>query len=429
MTKTATLTYEDKSYELPTVIGTEAEAAVDISQLRAKSGLITLDSGYANTGACMSNITFIDGEKGVLRYRGYPVDELAERSTFVETAYLLIFGELPTATQLAEFRRLLGQHEFIHEDMLHHFDGFPANAPPMAILSAMINALGCFQPAFMQPEENEHFMEPAARIMSKVRTIAAASYRKSIGRPVNYPRTELRYTANLLHMIFSQPHKLYQPDEVVVRALDQLLLLHADHEQNCSTSTVRMVGSSQASLYASVAAGVCALWGPLHGGANVAVMDMLSQLKDSGEKLDTFIARVKDKDAHARLMGFGHRVYKNFDPRAKIIKDACHALLKKLGVNDPLLEIAMKLEEVALNDEYFIKRKLYPNVDYYSGIIMRALGIPTNMFTVMFAIGRLPGWIAHWREVRIGGTQRIDRPRQVYTGATKRAYVPMEQRK
>jgi citrate synthase len=429
MTKNATLTYEDKSYELPTVVGTEAETAVDISQLRAKSGLITLDSGYANTGACMSSITFIDGEQGILRYRGYPVDELAERSTFVETAYLLIFGELPTGTQLAEFRRLLGQHEFIHEDMLHHFDGFPRNAPPMAILSAMINALGCFQPEVMQPEEDEHFMQAAARLMSKVRTIAAASYRKSIGRPVNYPRTELRYTANFLHMMFSFPHKLYQPDEVVVRALDQLLLLHADHEQNCSTSTVRMVGSSQANLHASVAAGVCALWGPLHGGANVAVIDMLTQLKDSGQKLDTFIARVKDKDAHSRLMGFGHRVYKNFDPRAKIIKESCHALLKKLNVNDPLLDIAMELEEVALHDEYFVKRKLYPNVDYYSGIIMRALGIPTSMFTVMFAIGRLPGWIAHWREVRIADTQRIDRPRQIYTGAAKRAYVPMEQRK
>jgi len=429
MTKNATLTYEDKTIELPTVIGSEAETAVDISQLRAKSGLITLDSGYANTGACTSNITFIDGEAGILRYRGYPVEELAERSTFVETAYLLIFGELPTATQLADFRRLLGQHEFIHEDMLHHFDGFPRNAPPMAILSAMINALGCFQPEIMQPEENEHFLQAAARLMSKVRTIAAASYRKSIGRPVNYPRTELRYTANFLHMMFSQPHKLYQPDEIVVRALDQLLLLHADHEQNCSTSTVRMVGSSQANLHASVAAGVCALWGPLHGGANVAVIDMLTELKNSGEKLETFIARVKDKDAHARLMGFGHRVYKNFDPRARIIKESCHALLKKLNVNDPLLELAMRLEEAALNDEYFIKRKLYPNVDYYSGIIMRALGIPTSMFTVMFAIGRLPGWIAHWREVRIGGTQRIDRPRQVYTGATKRGYVSIEQRK
>ena len=428
MTKNATLSYDGKSYEMPVVVGTEAEAAVDISQLRAKSGLITLDSGYGNTGACQSKITFIDGEKGILRYRGYPVEELAERSSFVESAYLLIFGELPTVPQLAEFRRLLGAHEYIHEDMLHHFDGFPANAPPMAILSAMINALGCFQPAFMLTEDSDHFMEPAARLMSKVRTIAAASYRKTVGRPVNYPRNELRYTANLLHMMFSQPHKLYQPDDVTVRALDQLLLLHADHEQNCSTSTVRMVGSSQANLYASVAAGVCALWGPLHGGANVAVMEMLTQLKDSGEHLDQFIARVKDKDGHERLMGFGHRVYKNFDPRAKIIKDACHALLKKLGVNDPLLEIAMRLEEVALRDEYFVKRKLYPNVDYYSGIIMRALGIPTNMFTVMFAIGRLPGWIAHWREVRMG-TARIDRPRQVYTGATKRGYVPIDQRK
>ncbi len=428
MTNNATLSYDGKSYEMPVVIGTEAEAAVDISQLRAKSGLITLDSGYGNTGACQSKITFIDGEKGILRYRGYPVEELAERSSFVESSYLLIFGELPTAAQLAEFRRLLGDHEYIHEDMLHHFDGFPANAPPMAILSAMINALGCFQPAFMLTDDSDHFLEPAARIMSKVRTIAAASYRKTIGRPVNYPRNELRYTANLLHMMFSRPHKLYQPDDVTVRALDQLLLLHADHEQNCSTSTVRMVGSSQANLYASVAAGVCALWGPLHGGANVAVMEMLTQLKDSGQKLDTFIARVKDKGGHERLMGFGHRVYKNFDPRAKIIKEACHALLNKLGINDPLLEIAMRLEEVALHDEYFVQRKLYPNVDYYSGIIMRALGIPTNMFTVMFAIGRLPGWIAHWREVRMG-TARIDRPRQVYTGATKRAYVPMDQRK
>jgi len=429
MTQNASLSYDGKDYELPTVVGTEAETAVDIAQLRAKSGLITLDSGYANTGACMSKITFIDGEKGILRYRGYPVEELAQRSSFVETSYLLIFGDLPTATQLADFRRLLGEHENIHEDMLHHFDGFPSDAPPMAILSAMINAVGCFQPVFIQPEDSDHFMEPAARLMSKVRTIAAASYRKSIGKPVNYPRTELRYTANLLHMMFSNPHRLYQPDEVVVRALDQLLLLHADHEQNCSTSTVRMVGSSQANLYASVAAGVCALWGPLHGGANVAVMDMLQELQDSGEELEAFIAKVKDKDGHARLMGFGHRVYKNFDPRAKIIKEACHALLRKLGINDPLLDLAMRLEEVALRDDYFIQRKLYPNVDYYSGIIMRALGIPTNMFTVMFAIGRLPGWIAHWREVRVSGTGRIDRPRQIYIGATKRSFVPVEQRK
>lgn len=425
--KNATLSYDGKIVELPVVVGTENETAVDISQLRAKSKLITLDSGYANTGACTSKITFIDGEKGILRYRGYPVEELARHASFVETSYLLIFGELPNASQLADFRQLLREHEFIHEDMLHAFDGFPANAPPMAILSAMINAVGCFQPVFMQSEDSDHFAEPAARLISKVRTIAAASYRKSIGRPINYPRSELRYTANLLHMMFSDPFKLYEPDDVVVQALDKLLLLHADHEQNCSTSTVRMVGSSQANLYASVAAGVCALWGPLHGGANVAVMEMLDHLHGSGEKLETFIAHVKDKDAQARLMGFGHRVYKNFDPRAKIIKEACHALLSKLGVNDPKLELAMRLEEVALSDPYFVERKLYPNVDYYSGIIMSALGIPTNMFTVMFAIGRLPGWIAHWREVRTGAP-KIDRPRQVYAGPAKRDFVPLEQR-
>ena len=429
MSDKAKLEYAGKAYELPVVVGTEKEKAVDISTLRAQSGLITLDNGYANTGACKSAITFIDGEKGILRYRGYPVEELAARSTFVETAYLLIFGELPTTQQLKDFRALLVEHEYIHEDMLHHFDGFPANAPPMAILSAMINAVGCFQPVFIQPEESEHFMEPAARLMSKIRTIAAASYRKSTGRPINYPRSDFRYTANFLHMMFSNPYKPYQPDDVIVDALDRLLLLHGDHEQNCSTSTVRMVGSSQANLYASVAAGVCALWGPLHGGANVAVIDMLEQLLTSGEKLDKYVARVKDKKEHARLMGFGHRVYKNFDPRAKIIKEACHSLLGKLRIRDPLLDLAMRLEEVALSDPYFIERKLYPNVDYYSGIIMRAIGIPTNMFTVIFAIGRLPGWIAHWREVRIAGGGRIDRPRQIYTGAAERAYVPIDQRR
>jgi citrate synthase len=429
MSDKAKLEFAGKSYDLPVVVGTEKETAVDISALRAQSGLVTLDNGYANTGACKSAITFIDGENGILRYRGYPVEDLAARSTFVETSYLLIFGELPTAQQLTDFRGLLVRHEFIHEDMLHHFDGFPANAPPMAILSAMINAVGCFQPVFIQPEDSEHFMEPAARLMSKIRTIAAASYRKSIGRPINYPRSDFRYTANFLHMMFSKPYEPYQPDDVIVDALDRLLILHGDHEQNCSTSTVRMVGSSQANLYASVAAGVCALWGPLHGGANVAVIEMLEELQKSGEKLEKYIARVKDKNEHARLMGFGHRVYKNFDPRAKIIKEACHSLLAKLRVRDPLLELAMRLEEVALKDSYFVERKLYPNVDYYSGIIMRAIGIPTNMFTVIFAIGRLPGWIAHWREVRIAGGGRIDRPRQIYTGSTQRAYVPIDQRR
>jgi citrate synthase len=373
MNDLATLRYNGDSYELPVVVGTQNENALDISKLRAQSGLITLDSGYGNTGSCSSAITYINGEGGVLKYRGYLIEVLATRSSFIETAYLLIFGELPTSNQLLEFRRLLTEHESIHEDMHHHFDGFPPNAPPMAILSAMINALGCFETVFMQPEDNESFMEPAARLMSKIRTIAAASYRKSVGKPMIYPRSKLRYTENFLHMMFSKPYELYEADETTANALDCLLILHADHEQNCSTSTVRMVASSQANLHASVAAGVCALWGSLHGGANAAVIDMLTELVASGEKLEHFVDRVKDKDSGARLMGFGHRVYKNFDPRAKIIKDACYRLLNKLGVDDPLLEVAMKLEQVALSDPYFIERKLYPNVDYYRGIIMRAL--------------------------------------------------------
>jgi len=428
MSDKATLSYNGQTYELPVVIGTEQEAGIDISQLRARTGVITLDSGYGNTGACTSDITYIDGEQGILRYRGYAIEDLAEHASFTETAYLLIFGELPTVAEMEEFRRQLSDHQFIHEDMLHAFDGFPSNAPPMAILSAMINALGCYQPVFMEAEDNTGFIEVAARLMSKIRSIAAASYRKSIGRPINYPRQDLRYTANFLHMLFSLPHKPYEPPEPVVEALDKLLILHADHEQNCSTSTVRMVGSAQTSLYASAAAGVLALWGPLHGGANVAVIKMLDRLHASGESLESFIARVKRGDAEARLMGFGHRVYKNFDPRAKIIKSACHDVLNTLGVQEPMLELAMRLEEIALNDEYFIERKLYPNVDYYSGIIMRAIGIPSNMFTVLFAIGRLPGWIAHWREVRTNPKSRIDRPRQIYTGYPLREYTPISRR-
>jgi citrate synthase len=428
MTDLATLRYNGSTFDLPVVEGTQHEKAIDIRSLRAKSGLITLDDGYGNTGSCMSAITYVDGEQGILRYRGYPIESLATRATFVETAYLLIFGELPTHAQLAEFRQLLVEHEFIHEDMRHHFDGFPPNAPPMAILSAMINAVGCFQPVFMQPEDDEHFLEPAARLMSKIRTIAAASYRKSSGKPLIYPRSDLRYTANFLHLMFSKPYELYEADESVVSALDKLLILHADHEQNCSTSTVRMVASSRASLYASVAAGVCALWGPLHGGANVAVIEMLSRLLESGEKLERFVERVKNKESGVRLMGFGHRVYKNFDPRAKILKEACYRMLERMGRSDPLLDLALRLEQVALSDPYFVERKLYPNVDYYSGIIMRAIGIPTDMFTVMFAIGRLPGWIAHWREVHTNANARIDRPRQVYTGHTTRDYVPLEER-
>ncbi len=428
MAEKATLQFGNESHELPVVVGTENDRAIDIRRLRAETGFITLDDGFGNTGACSSQITFIDGERGILRYRGYPIEELAEQSVFVETAYLLIFGELPSESQLTEFRRLLSEHQFIHEDLRHHFDGFPPNAPPMPILSAMINAAGCFQPALIEADDDDHFIEAAARIMSKVRTIAAASYRKSTGKPINYPRSDLRYTANFLHMMFSLPFRPYEPDPVVVEALDTLLILHADHEQNCSTSTVRMVGSSRANLYASVAAGVCALWGPLHGGANTAAIKMLETLDQSEENLEQFIERVKRRDSNVRLMGFGHRVYKNFDPRAKIIKRAAHDVLEKLGCHDSLLELAMRLEELALKDDYFIERKLYPNVDFYSGMIMRAIGIPVNMFTVMFAIGRLPGWIAHWREVRTNPEGRIDRPRQVYVGPTARTYVALEAR-
>jgi citrate synthase len=428
MSEKASLTARGRTYELPLVVGTEQESALDISSLRDESGLITLDEGYVNTGSCRSSITFIDGERGILHYRGYPIEELAEHSSFIETAYLLIFGELPTESQLREFRGRLGEHQFMHEDMRHHFDGFPPNAPPMAILAAMTNAAGCFQPSLIRPEVDGHFNEIAAHLISMVRTIAAASYRKSIGRPINYPRPDLPYTANFLHMMFSLPFQPYEPDPDIVRALDQILILHADHEQNCSTSTVRMVGSAQASLHASVAAGVCALWGPLHGGANQAVIQMLSEIMASGQSAESYLAKVESRESSIRLMGFGHRVYRNYDPRATILKAACHTVLAKLGVHDPLLDLAMRLEEIALSRDYFIERKLYPNVDFYSGIVMRAIGIPLNMFTVMFAIGRLPGWIAHWHEVNTRPKPLIYRPRQIYTGARRRAYVPMERR-
>jgi citrate synthase len=429
MSDTAKLTYADKTYELPVVVGTEAEQAVDISALRSSSGLITLDDGYGNTGSCVSEITFIDGEQGILRYRGYPIEALAAQASFVETAYLIIFGELPTAAQLTEFDDFMTEHMYLHENMRHHFEGFPSDAPPMAILSAMINTLGCFQKELAEQDLDESFEETAALLISKVRTIAAQTYRRSRGLPFSYPRWDLEYPSNLLHMMFCMPNKECPIDPDVTRALDQILILHADHEQNCSTSTVRMVGSAMASLYASTAAGVCALWGPLHGGANVAVINMLTRIHESGESLESFIARVKDKESGARLMGFGHRVYKNFDPRAQIIKASCDKVLAKLGIRDPLLELAKRMEEVALRDEYFIERKLYPNVDFYSGIIMRAMGIPLNMFTVMFAIGRMPGWIANWREVRLNPKGRIYRPRQVYNGPTARPYVPLPKRR
>jgi citrate synthase len=429
MAETATLTFRGKSIELPVKIGTENEIGVDISSLRAKTGLITLDDSYGNTGSCESGITFIDGETGILRYRGYPIEELAEHASFVEVAYLLIFGELPTPPQLTEFRQLLTDFQFIHEDLKHTLAGFPPSAPPMAILSAMINAASCFEPSLLETHDDHATLEMAARLMSRVRTIAAASYKKHKGRPIMYPRSDLTYTANFLHMMFSKPYLNYEPAPEVVRAVEQLFILHADHEQNCSTSTVRMVGSAKANLWASVAAGVCALWGPLHGGANMEVIDMLMRIQEGGETVDSFIGKVKDKNSHVKLMGFGHRVYKNFDPRAQIIKKACDNVLAKLGINDPLLEIAKKLEVRALSDAYFVERKLYPNVDFYSGIIMRAIGIPTDMFTVMFAIGRMPGWISQWREANLNPQARINRPRQIYTGAPQRAYVPLEKRK
>jgi citrate synthase len=428
MSETAALTFGGKSFEYPVITGSEREKAIDISRLRQETGLITLDDGYGNTGSCQSAITFIDGEQGILRYRGYPIEELAEYSTFPEVAYLLIFGELPTPEELMEFRALLTEHQFIHEAMRHHFDGFPADAPPMAILSAMINTAGCFLRELIDPDHTKSFMDQAARLLAKTRTIAAASYRVTTGLPINYPRFDLSYTGNLLHLMFCMPNMPYEPSPELVRALDQIFILHADHEQNCSTSTVRMVASSQAGLYASVAAGVCALWGPLHGGANQAVIEMLEQIRASGESVVSFVKKVKDDPKNTRLMGFGHRVYKNFDPRAKIIKSACHTVLSKLGLKDPLLDIAVQLEEVALKDQYFIERKLYPNVDFYSGIIMRAARIPIEMFPVMFAIGRMPGWIANWREVNLNSKSRIYRPRQIYTGPTERPYVKLADR-
>lgn len=430
MSRTATLILGDQKLELPIIEGTEGELAVDITQLRNQTGYITYDPGYGNTGSCKSNITFIDGEKGILNYRGYPIEQLCESKSpnFVEIAWMLIFGRLPKADELKNFSRRLTDNAHLHEAMKHHFEGFPVSAPPMAILSAMINTLSCFHPQFFRFEDEEMFEEGAARLISKIRTIAAYSYRRSLGLPLIYPDPKLRYCANFLHMMFSMPYQQYPMDPVVEDALNLIFILHADHEQNCSTSTVRMVGSSKANLFASCAAGVCALWGPLHGGANVEVLEMLEEIYRGQLTPEDCIKLAKDKSSGFKLMGFGHRVYKNFDPRARILKKSCDKVLSKLGINDPLLDIAMKLEELALKDSYFVDRKLYPNVDFYSGIIMRALGIPVNMFTVIFAIGRLPGWIAQWKEQHDESSGRISRPRQIYTGATKTDYVPMEQR-
>jgi len=423
----AELTLEGKVYKLPVVVGTEGEKAIDIRKLRAESGFVTIDSGYMNTGACASGITFLDGERGLLRYRGYAVEELAQHCSFVEVAYLLVHGSLPTIKQRDRFGQLLGQYALIHEDMIHFFDGFPANAHPMAILSSMVSSLSNFYPEMTNnPLENLDSM--VARILSKVRTIAAFSYKKSLGHPLVYPRHDLSYCANFLHMMFDSPVQPYEPREEAVYALNKVLILHGDHEQNCSTSTVRIVGSARVNLYASISAGIAALWGPLHGGANQAVVEMLAAIHRDGGDYKKYVELAKNPMNPFRLSGFGHRVYKTFDPRARVIKQTCDELLNALDISDPLLEIAKELEQIALRDDYFIERHLYPNVDFYSGIIYRALGIPTNMFTVMFALGRLPGWIAHWKELWDDPDSRLGRPRQVYVGPVARPFVPIAER-
>ena len=428
MENSAELKLNGNTYQLPIVEGSEQERGIDISSLRNQTGCITLDDGYGNTGSCRSAITFIDGEKGILRYRGIPIEELAEQSTFIEVAHLLIWGHLPSSAELRRFSDLLTDNELLHESMKHNFEGFPNTAHPMAILSSMINAAGCFDNDLFSPDNPDAFQVQAARLISQVRTIAAFAHRQSRGLPIIYPKPDYKYTANFLHMMFSLPYKDYELKPEIVKALDLILLLHADHEQNCSTSTVRMVASSKANLFASTAAGVCALWGPLHGGANQAVLEMLDDIHRSGDDGTRFITDAKNKSSGKKLMGFGHRVYKNYDPRAKIIKKACDEVLAKLHVDDPLLNIAKRLEEAALHDSYFVERKLYPNVDFYSGIIMRAIGIPVEMFTVIFAIGRMPGWIANYKEVMDEPT-RIYRPRQIYTGRTLNHYTPLKDRK
>jgi len=422
---TARLVLNGKELELPVVMGTEGEVAIDISQLRGQSGAITLDPAYGNTGACESAITFIDGEEGILRYRGYPIEQIAGQARFTEVSYLLIYGRLPNARELEEFEARLTYHSMLHEDMKKFFEGFPSSAHPMAMLGSMVASLSSYYP---DGAKNTDLDLNIARLLAKAPTIAAYSYKKNIGQPFIYPSNDLSYCSNFLHMMFAVPAEPYPTRPVVDRALNLLLILHADHEQNCSTSTVRMVGSSQANLFASISAGICALWGPLHGGANQAVIEMLERIRDDGGHYQKYVDMAKDKSSGFKLMGFGHRVYKNFDPRAKILKQTADDVLAELGVRDPLLDIAKALEEVALHDEFFVSRKLYPNVDFYSGIIYRAMGIPTNMFTVMFALGRLPGWIAHWKEMQDDPKTRINRPRQIYTGETERPFVPLEKR-
>jgi citrate synthase len=424
----AKLSLNDREIELPVIIGTEKEVGLDISSLRKLTGAVTLDEGFVNTGSTTSAITFLDGEQGILRYRGYPIEQIAEHCDFVETSYLLIYGKLPNEQELTTFRESIRQHTMIHEDMRSFYNGFPKDAHPMAILSSVVGALSTFYQDSLNPHDARQVEISIHRLLAKLPTIAAYSYKKSIGQPFMYPHNKLSYCENFLRMMFAVPTMDYEPDPVFVEALNLLLICHADHEQNCSTSTVRMVGSSNANLFASISAGICALWGPLHGGANEACINMLQQIVVDGGNVKKYVDMAKDKTDNFRLMGFGHRVYKNFDPRATIIKKACDKLLAKLNLADPLFEVAMKLEETALRDEYFIERKLYPNVDFYSGIIYRAMGLPTQMFTVLFAIGRLPGWIAHWVEMHQSPTNRIGRPRQIYTGPTIRDVVPMSER-
>jgi citrate synthase len=416
-----------KDISLPVIVGSEDEHGVDIRALRQETGYITLDSGNMNTGSTASAITYLDGEQGILRYRGYSIEDLAEKSDFIETSYLLINGELPNPVQREQFSKNLTRHSLIHEDMHHFFAGFPPTSHPMAVLSSMVTSLSAYYPDSL--DRNSAIDLHITRILSKVRTIAAFAYKKSIGQPLMYPKNSLRYCANFLHMMFAVPAEDYEVSPILEKAVNQLLILHADHEQNCSTSTVRLVGSSGANLYAAIAGGILALWGPLHGGANQAVIEMLEDVQAGGGDGKKFIDDVKNKRDNVRLMGFGHRVYKNFDPRAKILKKMCDEVLSHLGIKDPLLDIAKNMEEIALKDDYFISKKLYPNVDFYSGIIYRALGIPTNMFTVMFALGRLPGWIAHWKEMVEDPQTKIGRPRQIYTGSKLRKFVPLAERK
>jgi citrate synthase len=418
----------DKSIDLPLVKATEGPDALDISKLLTGTNHITFDNGFGNTAATQSAVTYLDGDAGILRYRGYPIEQLAEKSSFLEVSYLLVYGELPTAEQLALFTENIRLHTMLHEDLKGFFSGFPRDAHPMPVLASAVNALSTFYQDSLDPFDKQQVEISTIRLLAKVPTIAAYSLRKSMGQPFPYPDNSLDYVSNFLHMTFSLPAEKYEVNPVVAKALDLLFILHADHEQNCSTSTVRMIGSSHANLFASIAGGISALFGPLHGGANQAVLEMLNDIQQSGQSVEQFIAKVKEKDSAVRLMGFGHRVYKNYDPRAKIIKNAADQVLKELGVNDPLLDIALKLEEAALADDYFIERKLYPNVDFYTGVIYKAMGFPTKMFTVMFALGRLPGWIAQWREMIEDPTTRIGRPRQVYTGETERSYQEITKR-